>query len=525
MIRRLLSKRFVRILVCFFITLVTLVVLLYVWTNWSGRRRWAATKAMIEHEGETFDHLRLLPVTPPPAQNLLAIEPLDGITVAVDQADAKGASEAKRQALAALDLKAKAPASNGVEKGEMTDMQAWAKFLRETKYLDLPTESATPGKEILAALDVKFPLLKQLADLAPLRSQAMFTPGLRERELPDMLFSLSMRHYTLAQPLVRALCLRARAAIDAGQGADAARSLLAAEKIGLACESEPLLIGLLVGNSTETQVTEGIWLGLRERAFADADLLLLHQTLSTHDLDKAMLQACRGEMAFGLNVMEYMQAVAAGRKKAQQDMDSLFGNERQSVYRGAFLLPDGLFDHWKSVIAEQEWRHMIDPLRKGGIAAAVKSAEGVNTEMKEKHNLVLHPDYLMARLVVPALSHVSATVLLVQARERQALAAIALERFYLKHARYPAALREMVPEFAAAVPLDPCDGKQVRYRTTPAGRYLLWCIGMDGKDDDGEIKKNDVPMKSPDYLGDWTWQYDPVKSSGENTGSRREQRR
>ena len=48
MIRRLLSKRFVRILLCFFITLVTLVVLLYVWTNWSGRRRWAATKAMLE---------------------------------------------------------------------------------------------------------------------------------------------------------------------------------------------------------------------------------------------------------------------------------------------------------------------------------------------------------------------------------------------------------------------------------------------------------------------------------------------
>lgn len=512
MIRRLLSKRFVRILLCFFITLVTLVVLLYVWTNWSGRRRWAAVKAMIEHEGETFDHLRLLPATPPAAQNLLAIEPLDGITVAVDQADAKGASEAKRQALAALTLEAKAPASSGVDKGEVPDMQAWAKFLRETKYLDLPAESTAPGKEILAALDVKFPVLKQLADLAPQRSQAMFTPGLRERELPDMLFSLSMRHYTAAQPLVRALCLRARAAIDAGQGAEAARTLLAAEKIGLACESEPLLIGLLVGNATEAQVNEGIWLGLRKRAFADADLRLLQQVLSAHDLDKALLLACRGEMAFGLNVMEYLQDVTAGRKKVEQDVASLFGNERQSLFRGAFLVPGGLFDHWKSVIAEQEWKHMIEPLRKGGIAAAVKSAEGVSTEMKEKHNWVLHPDYIMARLVVPALTSVSGTALFVQSRERQALAAIALERFYLKHARYPAALQELVPEFTTAVPLDPCDGKEVRYRTTAAGRYLLWCVGQDGKDDGGEIKKNSVPMKSPSYLGDWTWQYELAKT-------------
>ena len=65
MIRRLLSKRFVRILLCFFITLVTLVVLLYVWTNWSGRRRWAATKAMLEREGESLDFRKLLPETPP----------------------------------------------------------------------------------------------------------------------------------------------------------------------------------------------------------------------------------------------------------------------------------------------------------------------------------------------------------------------------------------------------------------------------------------------------------------------------
>ena len=511
MLHRLLSKRFARILLWLFITLVTLVVLLYVWTNWSGRRRWAAVKAMVEYEGETLDHLRLLPETPPAAQNLLAIEPLDGITVAVDHADAEGAPEAKRQALVALKLEAKAPSSNGMDKGEVADMQAWAKFLRETKYLDLPAESTAPGKEILAALDAKFPVLKQLADLAPQRSQAMFTPGLRERELPEMLFSLSMRHYNLAQSLVRALCLRARAAVDARQGAEAARSLLAAEKIGLACESEPLLIGLLVGNSAETQVNEGIWLGLRERAFADADLRLLHQALSAHDLDKVLLQACRGEMAFGLNVMDYLQDVAAGRKKAEQDVAALFGNEQQSLYGGAILVPGGLFDHWKSVIAEQEWKHMIGPLRKGGIAAAVKSAQEVSAEMKAKQNYLLYPDYIMARLVVPTLASVTETVLLVQARERQALAATALERFYLKHARYPAALQELVPEFATAVPLDPCDGKEVRYRTTAAGRYLLWCVGLNGKDDGGEIKENGVPMKSPDYLGDWTWQYEPVK--------------
>jgi hypothetical protein len=511
MFRFICSKRFIRILLWGFISFVTLVVLLYAWTNWSGRRRWAATKAMVEREGEVLDLSKLLPETPPAAQNLLAIEPLAGITEA-DNEEAKGTPEAKRQALLAMKMEPQPPPSAGVEKGEMADMQAWAKFLRETKYLDLPVPSTAPGKEVLAALDAKFPLLKQLADLAPQRSQAMFTPGLRERKLPVLLLSLVMRHYAASQALVRALCLRARVAIDARQGAEAARSLLAVLKIAQASEAEPLLIGLLVGISTEAMMNEGVWLGLRERAFADEDLRLLHQALSAHDLDKTLLHACRGEMAFGLNAMEYLQDVAAGRKQVGQDAASAFASDHQSLIRsGIRVVPGGLFDHWKSVIIEQEWKNMIEPLRQGGIAAAVKAAQEVSTDLYAKQNPLLHPDYIMARMVIPALTSVSSTVLLVQARERQALAAIALERFYLKHAKYPAKLQELVPEFAAAVPLDPCDGKEVRYRTTTAGRYLLWCLGLDGKDDGGEIKKNGVPMKSPDYLGDWTWQYEPVK--------------
>jgi hypothetical protein len=505
------SKRFARILLWGFISLVTLVVLLYAWTNWSGRRRWAATKALVEREGEVLDLSKLLPETPPEAQNLLAIEPLAGINEA-DNEDGKNTSEAKRQALLAMKMEAQPPPSTGVEKGEMADMQAWAKFLRETKYLDLPLPSTAPGKEVLAALDAKFPVLKQLADLAPQRSQAMFTPGLRERKLPEMLFSLTLRHYTSSQALVRALCLRARAAIDAKQGAEAARSLLAVLKIAQASEAEPILIGLLVGSSAEAMMNEVVWLGLREKAFADEDLRLLHQALSTHDLDQALLHACRGEMAFGLNAMDYLQDVAAGKKDAGQDVAAAFASEHQALFRNAIrLAPGGLFDHWKSAVIELEWHQMIAPLRQGGIAAAVKAAQAVNTDLNVKQNPLLHPDYIMARIVIPAIASVSSAVLLVQARERQALAAIALERFYLKHARYPAALQELVPEFAPAIPLDPSDGKALRYRTTPPGRYKLWCVGLDGKDDDGEIKKNALPMKSPDYLGDWTWQYEPVK--------------
>jgi hypothetical protein len=31
-------------------------------------------------------------------------------------------------------------------------------------------------------------------------------------------------------------------------------------------------------------------------------------------------------------------------------------------------------------------------------------------------------------------------------------------------------------------------------------------VAFDGKDDEGKVNKNSLPMRSPDYLGDWAWQ-------------------
>ncbi|WP_395742227.1 hypothetical protein [Prosthecobacter sp.] len=515
MIRHFLSSRAARILLWILITLVTLIALLYVWTNWSGRRRWAAAKAMIEHEGETLDFRKLLPRTPPETKNLLAIEPLRGITEVIGSDESKGEAGARRKALSALKLAGNAPPTRGLDAGQPADMQTWATFLRETKFLELPATSPVASKEVLAALDAKFPVLKQLSDLSPQRSEALFTPGLPERELPGMLFTLPLPHYTLALQLSRALGLRALAAIHAGQGAEAARSLLAAEKIGQACEGEPLLIGFLVGATAEYTVLEGIWTGLREKAFSEADLSLLEQCLKRHDLDKALLQSFRGELAASITSLEYLQTTAGGKKAAgQESADSLAGASSPLAVATSRSTPGGLFDHWKSAILEMEWKHILHPLRDGGVAGLFRNGDQISSELEQKRNPILHADCIMANLMIPAFTTVANKTLLTQARERQALAALALERFFLKHARYPATLAELAPEFLSAVPLDPCDGKPMRYRTTPDGRYQLWSVGFDGKDDDGKVSldsKGTAKLNKRDYLGDWAWQYEPVK--------------
>lgn len=91
------------------------------------------------------------------------------------------------------------------------------------------------------------------------------------------------------------------------------------------------------------------------------------------------------------------------------------------------------------------------------------------------------------------------------------ITAIALKRYQLNHGRYPDTLSQLVPQFLAAVPKDPVDGQPLRYHPNPDATYLLYSIGLNGKDDGGNPSL-DVSSSSTYYNNwlnlhafDWVW--------------------
>ncbi len=70
------------------------------------------------------------------------------------------------------------------------------------------------------------------------------------------------------------------------------------------------------------------------------------------------------------------------------------------------------------------------------------------------------------------------------AKLRAARSAVAVERYRLKNGNVPEKLEELVPSFLSQVPLDPFDGKPLRYKKTATG-YKVYSIGSDGDDDGG----------------------------------------
>ncbi len=99
-------------------------------------------------------------------------------------------------------------------------------------------------------------------------------------------------------------------------------------------------------------------------------------------------------------------------------------------------------------------------------------------------------------------------VMTAESAKKITLTALALKRYQLKHGNYPSDLNLLVPEFAPTVPLDPVDGKPLRYYLKSDGTFLLYSIGDNGKDDGGN------PLRAGtsyfhywlDYKAlDWVW--------------------
>lgn len=73
-----------------------------------------------------------------------------------------------------------------------------------------------------------------------------------------------------------------------------------------------------------------------------------------------------------------------------------------------------------------------------------------------------------------------------QARCRCAAVGIAVERYRLRHGRWPDNLAALVPDFLPAAPTDMLDGRPLRYQRLADG-VVVYSVGPDGTDDGGKL--------------------------------------
>jgi len=117
------------------------------------------------------------------------------------------------------------------------------------------------------------------------------------------------------------------------------------------------------------------------------------------------------------------------------------------------------------------------------------------------------PDYddrefgLLSAILTPAL-RVYDRFYSAQLMVEIAKASVPLERFYLKHGRYPEQLEDLVPEFCDVMPQDPMSSQPFHYRRLGSDGFELYSVGWNGKDEGG------FPGLLPVHWRDRSWNYE-----------------
>jgi hypothetical protein len=89
-------------------------------------------------------------------------------------------------------------------------------------------------------------------------------------------------------------------------------------------------------------------------------------------------------------------------------------------------------------------------------------------------------------MLLPALGRVAEKYASFEGRRRSALTAIAVERRSLAAKGVPLKkLEELVPTYLPEVPVDPFDGKPLRFRQLESG-FVIYSVGKDRQDDEGK---------------------------------------
>jgi hypothetical protein len=517
-LKRCWQRRWIRGLTWTAVTVVTLYALLCAWVNWSGARQWSATQAMLKAEGETLDFRATVNDPVPEAENFCAIPLLKDLALVVDNDTNKGAPAEKRKRLEALQLPSASKAGTrpglpNAASGKATDLKAWADWLRKEGSLPVPADSGNAARDVLAAL-AKHDAVVQELTAGLNRPKAQWTPEWKTRELPEDLFSIALPYYSNSRNVNQTLSLRAAAAARAGEVATAHETALIMARLSQADLNDPFLIGLLVAAADTNFLCGTTWELCDAHAGTVADFTRLEAALAGFDFHRAALRAFRSEMAAGVNTLQFFKRNRENSLALLAAMND-GGNPSGFIPRDfvARAIPSGFFDASLAVLADREFKYLLKPLRDPGWQAARQASRDLETELAGmKKRSWTHPSYIIACMIVPAVSNVINKAIYTQTLMNQAVIACALERHRIEKGNYPDLIDAVRLADGKLLPLDVINGKPMNYRKTADGRYTLWSIGFDGKDDGGkrvldEKKPESTRFYDEKYAGDWVWDF------------------
>jgi len=487
--------------------------------EWLANRQWSYAQQVIRDKGLVLDWRELLPPRLAEDVNYAAIDPLWGINFSEASEEQNERVLANRQLLrqAQKGLETAYLSTSSVALGRLPEWSQISTSLVKSKLLEKSPPVGGEAVAIHQALDQKIPILRQIAIASFAYSEAEFMPSWLGQDLSKILHENKIPLSSTLNLVCKGLLLQGIAAVESGDYVLALADARAIILLSKAMMREPSSLGRLVAMVYLRQTNEILWNLCRHRSLSDEQWTDFGRLLSSIDHEHDYLRQHNLEMAGNLELIGHL---AEHRSKCAAFFDAPL---IESFVRPemAPLLPDWFFTLNRARVAGFEMEHVFHPFQENGWAGVSAQREMLIKDLHLAEAEWKHMDLVFSRLLMTTIYSSLNQALQYESVWRQGIVAGALERYYLKHQNYPDKLQQLLPDFLNSVPLDPMDHQPVRYTLTDSGRYKLWCVGVDGRDDGGKVnpgnKSNpDGSLNRPTYLGDWVWQYEPVPLATES---------
>jgi hypothetical protein len=469
-------KRFLKwaaIVVGTLILLLTLAGGLFIgWLRWSGEQDWKKAEAELRAKGEKLTFAELVPPAPSDSENFFA-DPLWAGYSDLARTNSRGCDGSPHQV---LDIKIPAnqqpmrlwqkipltaQESDQLARLKITKVNDRISAYGELKCLIPYEKNANRKKEEAAAmLQVLTPANETLARIAELAShpqaQFQYHYNLIETEgsIPDLMAVVN-ESLMLSQLFMN----KAISELLLGNNAAAAADTVTLIRLSCIQQSEPLLISLLVRNSTTVVALKVLNQGLANHVWNSNQLALYQSLLENIDLPKNLLFALRGERIF------FRESLKALKHPHQGLSASLVlratGMLLEKSAGGYVMLMQNALEKMENSLKESGWnRSTTQPFKD----------EQAALEHSPLHRMM----YMMVASAISALDGAIEKTAVCQTQVDQSLIACALERYRLAHGSYPGALDALMPKYLAKLPNSPTTGKPMNYSLKPDNTFLLW---------------------------------------------------
>ncbi len=212
---------------------------------------------------------------------------------------------------------------------------------------------------------------------------------------------------------------------------------------------------------------------LNRTTLTDEQLAGLQQRLSHVCQDDRMAPGLIGERLSIICLIDH----------PEQDLSDIPGISRELLQTPGFIDKN-------LAMSLKLYAQYIDAMKLPGHQRLLRCRE-IEAEVDELSNF-----YPLTKMLAPSVTHIVQRDLRVDAQVDCARVALGIERYRLAKGALPKVLDDLVPQYIDKVPIDPFDGKPVRYKLTEPG-YIVYSIGADGSDEGGLEKRKRKDRSAP----------------------------